>query len=234
MSSVRTRSRASCSSGRSNASSTGSAAAKARAKAEAAKARLAFVEKEADLKLQQAKLEVSMEMLKHQKEAAAAIAEAEVLEAVVDENMEKQSFKLSLNSTPLETTQRTEQYIIDQTKERGIKEQECNDPSKTGPIPSCSILASHLKPDAVPFLPCQKNVSLQTPDMPPEQSGIYENEYARQSWKVCYENDHVTPVQHFRPQNISYNPISLPSPTSPHLNDNSSNINYFVRDLAHR
>lgn len=154
-----------------------------------------------------------MEMLKHQKEAAAAIAQAEVLEAAVDENTEKHSCKLSLNSDPLEPTQCTEQYIIDQTKEQEIKLQECNVPPKAEPILSCSISASHLKPDAKPFLPCQNRVPLQTPDMTSEQPGIYENEYAHESWKVGYGNDRSTPAQHFRPRNISCNPIPLSTPT---------------------
>lgn len=49
-----------------------------------------------------------MEMLQQKKEVAAAVAEAEALEAAIDEHSEKHSCKLSLNSVPLETTQRTE------------------------------------------------------------------------------------------------------------------------------
>lgn len=175
-SSLKTRSRAS------SASSTGSAAAKARARAEAAKARLAFVEEEVNLKLQKAKLEASMEMLKHKKETAAAIAEAEVLEAAIDENIEKHSCRLSLNSAPLETTQRTEQYVIDQTKVRETELQLCDDdiPQKTEPSPSYSISASHLKPEAKPFLAHQTSAAFQPPHITAKQPCIYENKHTRE------------------------------------------------------
>ncbi len=124
-SSLKTRSRASCSSVRSSTSSTGSAAAKARARAEAAKARLTFAEEEVNLKLQKARVEASMEMLQHKKEAAAAVAEAEALEAAIEENTEKHSCRLSLNSAPLEITQRTEQYVIDQTNHDAATDARC-------------------------------------------------------------------------------------------------------------
>ncbi len=77
-----------------------------------AKVCLTFAEEEVNLKLQKARVKASMEILQDKKEAAAA--EAEALEA--EKNMEKNSCRLSLNSAPVETTQRTEQYVIDQTK----------------------------------------------------------------------------------------------------------------------
>ena len=73
--SLNTRSEAQCSV-RSSASSIRSAAVQARARAEAAKARLLYFEEEAKLKL-----EHSLELLRHKREAAAAIAEAEALKA---------------------------------------------------------------------------------------------------------------------------------------------------------
>lgn len=77
---------------RSSHSSASNAAVRARAKAEAAKARAAFAEKEAELKVQRAekeaelqlgkaKLEAELGALELQREAAAAIAQAEALEA---------------------------------------------------------------------------------------------------------------------------------------------------------
>nr|XP_055034971.1 uncharacterized protein LOC129422846 [Misgurnus anguillicaudatus] len=77
---------------KSSFSSASSAAVRARAKAEAAKARAAFAEKEAELKVQRAekeaelqlgkaKLEAELGALELQREAAAAIAQAEALEA---------------------------------------------------------------------------------------------------------------------------------------------------------
>lgn len=70
------------------------AAAKARAQAEAARARTLFTKKENAIKfdkirlemthqLDKAKLEADLEVLHHEKEAAAALAQAEVLEAAV-------------------------------------------------------------------------------------------------------------------------------------------------------
>lgn len=77
---------------KSSHSSASSAAVRARAKAEVAKARAAFAEKEAELKVQRAereaelqlgkaKLEAELGALELQREAAAAIAQAEALEA---------------------------------------------------------------------------------------------------------------------------------------------------------
>ena len=70
-----------------------SAAAVARAKAEAAKARATYGEREAAMKIDKARLEASLEALTLEKEATAAIAEAETLEAaeeyVNDEALEQ-------------------------------------------------------------------------------------------------------------------------------------------------
>lgn len=61
------------------------AAARARAKAEAAKARTTFVKRETEVILEKAKLEAKLHTLQHEKEVAAATAEAEVLESVAAE-----------------------------------------------------------------------------------------------------------------------------------------------------
>ena len=58
----------------------------------------------ADRKLQQAELEASLEMLQHQKEAAAAIAEAEALEAAADRKSERYSCDLNIDSVLLEAS----------------------------------------------------------------------------------------------------------------------------------
>lgn len=73
-------SRYSGSSKRSGRSAT-SAAVIARAKAEAAKVRAAFAEKETAMKVERVRLEASLEALRLEREAAAAIAEADALEA---------------------------------------------------------------------------------------------------------------------------------------------------------
>lgn len=75
----------------SRSSSTASAAARARARAEAARARALYGEREAKLKtesaekvLEKAKLDAKLEALTLEREAAAAIAQAEALEAAVE------------------------------------------------------------------------------------------------------------------------------------------------------
>lgn len=70
-------------------STTSSMAAKARAKAEAARARLAFAKKEAEMLKQQAILQANLHELKMEKAAAAANAEAEVLESAAQEEHEQ-------------------------------------------------------------------------------------------------------------------------------------------------
>lgn len=233
-SSLKTRSRVSCSSVLSSSSSTGSAAAKARARAEAAKARLSYAEEEINLKLEKAKLEASMEMLNYKKETAAAMAEAEALEAAVDLNSEKHSCKLNLDSTPLEATRRTEQYVTDQAKVQETELQLCDDgvPAKTEPSPSYSISPSHLKPEAKLFFPDQTHIASQPPHLTSLQPCIYEDEYVHELRKVSFENDHATPVQHYR--NDNGRPTHLPYPISPNANNGSSNMNDFVRYLARR
>ncbi|KAL6487696.1 hypothetical protein MHYP_G00043220 [Metynnis hypsauchen] len=126
-----TRSQASCSSLRSRASTTGSAAAKARAKAEAAKARLAFVEQEADLKLQKAKLEASMEILSSKKEIAAAVAEAEALEAAADLGKTPPNSQRNWEVSPLEAIKRTKEYVFNQGQQLDVEHQQV-----TLPFPS--------------------------------------------------------------------------------------------------
>ncbi|KAF7705473.1 hypothetical protein HF521_020759, partial [Silurus meridionalis] len=150
--SLRTRSQVCCSV-RSSSSSAGSAAVRARARAEAAKTRLSYAEEEANLRLQQAKLEVSIEMLKYKKEAAAAIAEAETLEAAADVKSDKHSCDLNKDSVPLEATQRTKQYVLDQLKEKESDLKSCENgdtQAKTAPVPNHNVSPSPLKPEPPP------------------------------------------------------------------------------------
>ncbi len=104
---------------KSSHSSASSATVRARAKAEAAKTRAAFAEKEAELKIQRAelqlgkaKLEAELCALKHQREAAAAIAQAEALE--VAELDQEDSIKTDLSSQAnlqSEIVTRTNEYV---------------------------------------------------------------------------------------------------------------------------
>ncbi|KAL7831120.1 hypothetical protein SRHO_G00306220 [Serrasalmus rhombeus] len=126
--SLRTRSKVSGSSTskRSRSSTTSAAAALARAEAEAAKAEAAFAEKESQLKMEQARLEasvkvettrieVSLDTLKLERKAAAALAKAEALEAAMDEQLsEKLSSKIDLQTH--DPMQRTKAYVEEHTK----------------------------------------------------------------------------------------------------------------------
>lgn len=69
----------------SHVSSTRSAAVIARAKAEAAKVHVQFAEKEMEMKLENARIEASVGIFNVQKEAAAAEAEANALEAAAEQ-----------------------------------------------------------------------------------------------------------------------------------------------------
>lgn len=103
------------SSTRSSRLSVSAAAARARAKAEAARARVAFTQREISIKVDKARLEANLEALNIEKEAAAAIAQAEVLEAAAElENEEHRSWK-SLPIMVQSTHERVSDYIRDQT-----------------------------------------------------------------------------------------------------------------------
>ena len=129
-----TRQRASHTSGSSSRSSLAAAAARARAKAEAAKARLALTLQNNKMKEEQRALQASMDALLRQqailrdsldalaekRETAAAVAEAEALEAAFDQNSDRHSCSLDLDRTPLDPTERTKNYIKDQaTQQKG-------------------------------------------------------------------------------------------------------------------
>ncbi len=101
--------------------STASAAARARARAEAARIRASFAEKEAKLKIEQAerearallekaRLDAELSALTLQREAAAAVAQAEILEAAEEQSNvpDDKSAKKSLKE---ECMQRTSDYV---------------------------------------------------------------------------------------------------------------------------
>lgn len=117
----------------SRASSTGAAAAIARAKAEVAKARVLFVEKEMKMKLDKAKIEAELEMLHIEKEAAAAVVEAETLEAAADQNCDRESCKLELHLTPQDPMQRTSAYVLEPSKPHSSVH--------TGSIPALELIS---------------------------------------------------------------------------------------------
>ncbi|XP_044140840.1 uncharacterized protein LOC122931019 [Bufo gargarizans] len=113
--SYKTRSKASRSA---RSSAVSNATAIARAEAEAAKARAAFAEQEMQLKLRQATFEAekasqqaALEKLSAQKEAAAAIAKAEALEALFYPDDERCSGPANLDLIHQDSLQRTSEYV---------------------------------------------------------------------------------------------------------------------------
>lgn len=164
---LRTKSSASCSSKRSKASSTGAAAAMARAKAEAARARLSFAKKEMALKVEKAQLEATMDMLSLEQETAAAVAEAEVLEAAADCS-DRSSSKSHLDlqhAAPLDPTERTKEYVAEQAKEQNKRQfapplhlpsqdeirQSHTEPASALPIRTPHMKEEHSRVDINPF-----------------------------------------------------------------------------------
>ncbi|KAM4023316.1 uncharacterized protein ACNLHF_028069 [Anomaloglossus baeobatrachus] len=89
------------------------AVAIARANAEAAKIRASFADQEMQLKLERARLDAALESLAAKKEAAAAFAEAESLEAAQNPELHRQSSMPSLEFPPQDPPQRTSQYVND-------------------------------------------------------------------------------------------------------------------------
>ncbi|XP_075707313.1 uncharacterized protein LOC142741872 [Rhinoderma darwinii] len=92
------------------------AAAIARAKAEAAKAKASFTEQEIQIKLEKARLEATLEKLTVEKETAAAIAEAEFLEAVELPEIENRRDVLQPELEHQDPEQRTLQYVYQHSK----------------------------------------------------------------------------------------------------------------------
>ena len=227
-----TRSYASIGSGMSN----GSAAAKARAKAEGAKARLAYAEKEMDLMLEkvklktsmeveEAKIEATMEMLRCQKETAAAIAEAQVFEAACALESEKQSCSLKLDTIPsLEPAERTKQYVSDQATIMNPEEQYGGEAPKIAePAFIDNIANTALKPDATPFNPHLTKVDVPTCHFSSQQTRRYIDEYLDRPNEVSFD-DGKRAATH--PSSQYAKPVER--------NDDNQNVKDFVRYLARR
>ncbi|XP_077127869.1 uncharacterized protein LOC143783349 [Ranitomeya variabilis] len=88
-----------------------SAVAIARANAEAAKMRASFADQEMQLKLEKARVDAALESLAAKREAAAALAEAESLEAAQSPKLHSQSSMSSLEFPLQDSPQRTSQYV---------------------------------------------------------------------------------------------------------------------------
>ncbi|KAH8026870.1 hypothetical protein HPB51_026205 [Rhipicephalus microplus] len=107
-------SRASSRSRRSGSSTISLAAVQARAQAEAVKARAQFGRKEAAMRLEKARIEAELEVLQHEKEAAAADAQASALEAAVEQD----GGECVRPHPPLDRTLRVWSYITEQAAVR--------------------------------------------------------------------------------------------------------------------
>ncbi|KAL6487708.1 hypothetical protein MHYP_G00043340 [Metynnis hypsauchen] len=106
------------------------AAIEARAKAEAARARAAYAQKEIEVKVKQAqlkveetRLEATLEALKEEKEAEAALAEATVFEAAADVAISERLSRSGITqpSPSFDSLERTKNYVHDQMS--GVKNQ---------------------------------------------------------------------------------------------------------------
>ncbi len=114
-------------------SSAAAAATKAHAQAEAARTRALFTQKEAAIKLDKirremthqldlAKLEADLDMLHHEKEAAAALAQAEILEAAAVAEFEEEFPRKLTRTSSLQTKiERTRDYV---TAQADLKEKD--------------------------------------------------------------------------------------------------------------
>lgn len=87
------------------------AAAKARARAEAERTRAYYVKKETEMKVEKVRMEGSLTALEHEKEAAAAMAEARILEEAVESIEEGSYDSCSPIAPPVDPVQRTSDYV---------------------------------------------------------------------------------------------------------------------------
>ncbi len=109
----------------------------ARAKAEAAKARLMFADEEERIKVEKAKLEAKIDKMVLERETAAAVAEAEALEAAVDTSVHSKC-EPQLETAPADFIQRTSEYV-EQMNLHAVTESG----SKAEPLPSEETVKPH-------------------------------------------------------------------------------------------
>ncbi|KAH6944403.1 hypothetical protein HPB50_002915 [Hyalomma asiaticum] len=112
--SISAHSRTSSRSRRSGSSTISLAAAQARAQAEAVKAKAEYGRKEAAMRLEKARIEAALEVLQHEKEAAAADAQASALEAAAEQD----GGECVRPHPPVDLTQRASSYITEQASIR--------------------------------------------------------------------------------------------------------------------
>lgn len=75
---------------------------------------------------------------------------------------ERRSCDLDMDSVPIEASQRTKQYVLDQLKERESEFQSCDNSdtqAKSAPVSNHNVSPPPLKPEATPFYPHQNNAA---------------------------------------------------------------------------
>lgn len=210
-------------------SSSSSAAAKARAKAEAAKVRLSFAEKEIELKLEKARLEASMELLNCEKEAAAAVAEADAYSEVGSNINNDIHSKLGPDPTPIDKAKRTREYVINQRKSESTEfllQHDDNDviisslPTEVIKNKGQNNPFYNLNPESNLFYPAH---CTQTTELPfiQERPETYQGDYRQDA----------PPTQVFSRPNFNMPPTKSNPPPQ---NYSESNITDFVRYVTRR
>lgn len=118
---VQSRSLGSRASRQTRMSSASAAALIARAKAKAARTQAAYAEKEAKIMIEQAQVQAKLHVLKLEKDAATASAEAAVYEAAEENESTGSQGDLDLQLDPLPSSQRTSEYVL-QHSHKGASE----------------------------------------------------------------------------------------------------------------
>lgn len=137
-------------------------------------------------------------MLNYKKETAAAVAEAEALEAAVDANSKRYSCMLNLDSSPLEAAQRTQQYVLAQAN------------------------------TTVPHVTHGHNAAYQQTYLTSQQPYISEEEKVDGTRNVRFENHNATPEHSLKPQDDKGHPALKSYLSSPSSRNDNSNISDFT------
>lgn len=117
----------------------------ARAKAEAARTQAAYAEMEAKVMIEQAQVQAKLHVLKLEKDAATASAEAAVYEAAEENKITGSQGELDLQFEPLPPAQRTSEYVLQHSHESAGESSVVSGPL-TPPLrfePTSNVPATH-------------------------------------------------------------------------------------------
>ncbi|XP_054867909.1 uncharacterized protein LOC129347292 [Amphiprion ocellaris] len=175
---------------KSSRSSTSSTAIQARAQAEAAKARASYADteaklkvesaaKEAELQLSKAKLDAELKALEYKREAAAAIAQAEALEAAEELESDK-SDSIARENLEKDIKTRTQEYVEKQAHLQSQPNQATAASQFTGPDSDGSFVTWHA--------PSPKDVHAQTSENNAQENAAFsDNDLKRCSHANNYD-----------------------------------------------